>query len=240
MRDAKLVPAVSNAQTYGNCMKSVALISGGIDSFVAAASEKSRGSTVFGLTVNYKQIHNRELGSALKVGNFLNLKEHRFMDIDLSWLPSSLTDKNYVVNKQTTGIPATYVPARNTILISLALAYAEAVDADSIVIGVHSIDYSGYPDCRPEYIEAFQKLIDIGTKKTVEGGRIELRTPLILMKKFEIIQLGISLGLDFSITWSCYKGGPKACGICDSCRIRLEAFRQAGFIDPIEYEKISG
>lgn len=220
-------------------MKTIALISGGIDSFVAAAFEKSKGSTIFGLTVNYRQIHSRELTSALKICDFLKVKEHRLIDIDLSWLPSSLTDKKYIEKKQNSKIPHTYVPARNTILISLALAYAESVDADSIVIGVHSIDYSGYPDCRPQYIKAFQKLIDIGTRKTVEGSRIKLNTPLILMKKSEIIKLGISLGLDFSITWSCYKGGVKACGICDSCRIRLEAFRQAGFDDPIEYKKTS-
>lgn len=220
-------------------MKSIALISGGIDSFVAAALEKSKGSTILGLTVNYRQIHSREMTAALKVCDFLKLKEHMLIDIDLSWLPSSLTDKNYIEKQQNSKIPDTYVPARNTILISLALAYAEAVDADSIVIGVHSIDYSGYPDCRPQYIKAFQKLIDIGTRKTIEGGRIELNTPLILMKKSEIIKLGISLGLDFSITWSCYKGGSKACGICDSCRIRLEAFKQAGIEDPIEYEKTS-
>ncbi|HPC29490.1 MAG TPA: 7-cyano-7-deazaguanine synthase, partial [bacterium] len=166
-----------------------------------------------------------------------NVKEHKFINIDLSWLPSSLTNRDYVEKKHKSGIPSTYVPSRNTILISIALAYAEAIDAESIVVGVHSIDYSGYPDCRPEYIKAFQKLIDAGTRKTIEGGRIELRAPLILMRKSEIIKLGISLGLDFSITWSCYKGGSKACGICDSCKIRLEAFRQAGIVDQIEYEK---
>jgi len=218
-------------------MKSVALISGGIDSFVASAFEKSNGSTIFGLTVDYKQLHRREINSAEKVGKFLNVKEHKFINIDLSWLPSSLTNRDYVEKKHKSGIPSTYVPSRNTILISIALAYAEAIDAESIVVGVHSIDYSGYPDCRPEYIKAFQKLIDAGTRKTIEGGRIELRAPLILMRKSEIIKLGISLRLDFSITWSCYKGGSKACGICDSCKIRLEAFRQAGIVDQIEYEK---
>jgi len=218
-------------------MKSVALISGGIDSFVASAFEKSNGSTIFGLTVDYKQLHKREINSAEKIGKFLNVQEHRFINIDLSWLPSSLTNKDYVEKKHESGIPSTYVPSRNTILISIALAYAEAIDAGSIVVGVHSIDYSGYPDCRPEYIKAFQKLIDTGTRKTIEGGRIDLKTPLILMRKSEIIKLGISLGLDFSITWSCYKGGTKACGICDSCRIRLDAFKQAGIVDPIEYEK---
>ncbi|HPP66358.1 MAG TPA: 7-cyano-7-deazaguanine synthase QueC [bacterium] len=217
-------------------MKTVALISGGIDSFVAAAFEQSRGSIIFGLTVNYEQIHKKELNSALKIGEFLKIKEHKFIHIDLGWLPSSITDKNYIGTNHQKGIPPSYVPARNTILISFALAYAEAIDADSIVIGVHCIDYSGYPDCRPEYIKAFQRILDIGTKKTIEGGRIELKAPLIMMRKSEIIKLGFSLGLDFSITWSCYKGGLKACGICDACRIRLEAFKKAGMPDPIEYE----
>ncbi|HXK45471.1 MAG TPA: 7-cyano-7-deazaguanine synthase QueC, partial [bacterium] len=198
-------------------MKSVTLISGGIDSFVAAAVEKAQGSDIYGLSVNYGQVHGKELVCAKKIGQFLGMKEHRFIDIDLSWLPSSLIDENYRA-KKISKIPATYVPARNIILLSLALAYAESIDADAIVIGVHSIDYSGYPDCRPEFIAAFQNVADTGVKKSVEGGKITIKTPLILMKKSEIVKLGNKLGLDFSITWSCYRGTEKACGECDSCK----------------------
>ncbi|HOK80809.1 MAG TPA: 7-cyano-7-deazaguanine synthase QueC [bacterium] len=217
-------------------MKSVTLISGGIDSFVAAAVEKAQGSDIYGLSVNYGQVHGKELVCAKKIGQFLGMKEHRFIDIDLSWLPSSLIDENYRA-KKISKIPATYVPARNIILLSLALAYAESIDADAIVIGVHSIDYSGYPDCRPEFIAAFQNVADTGVKKSVEGGKITIKTPLILMKKSEIVKLGNKLGLDFSITWSCYRGTEKACGECDSCKIRLAAFADAGLKDPIQYER---
>jgi 7-cyano-7-deazaguanine synthase len=217
-------------------MKSVALISGGIDSFVAAAYEKSKGSILYALSVDYGQIHKKEIESAEKIGKFLEVKQHKFIKIDLSWLPSSLIDRNYKPEKKSE-IPPTYVPARNIIFLSLALAYAESIDADSIIIGVHCLDYSGYPDCRPKFIEAFQKVVDTGIKKSVEGGKIFIRTPLILMKKSEIIKLGAKLGLDFSITWSCYKGEDKACGECDSCKIRIRAFSEAGLKDPIEYRK---
>ncbi|MGB9641997.1 MAG: 7-cyano-7-deazaguanine synthase QueC [Candidatus Ratteibacteria bacterium] len=216
-------------------MKSVALISGGIDSFVAAAVEKAQGSDIYGLSVNYGQVHKKELVCAKKIGQFIGVKEHKFIDIDLSWLPSSLIDENYRERK-ISKIPPSYVPARNIILLSLALAYAEAVDADAIVIGVHSIDYAGYPDCRPEFVEAFQNVVDTGIKKSVEGGKIIIKTPLILMKKSEIVKLGYDLGLDFSITWSCYRGAKKACGECDSCKIRRAAFADAGFKDPVQYE----
>jgi len=217
-------------------MKSVALISGGIDSFVAAAYEKSKGSIIYALSVDYGQIHKKEIESAEKIGKFLEVKQHKFIKIELSWLPSSLIDRNYKPEKKSE-IPPTYVPARNIIFLSLALAYAESIDADSIIIGVHCLDYSGYPDCRPKFIEAFQKVVDTGIKKSVEGGRIFIKTPLILMKKSEIIKLGAKLGLDFSITWSCYKGEDKACGECDSCKIRIRAFSEAGLKDPIGYRK---
>jgi len=217
-------------------MKSVALISGGIDSFVAAAYEKSKGSIIYALSVDYGQIHKKEIESAEKIGKFLEVKQHKFIKIDLSWLPSSLIDRNYKPEKKSE-IPPTYVPARNIIFLSLALAYAESIDADSIIIGVHCLDYSGYPDCRPKFIEAFQKVVDTGIKKSVEGGKIFIKTPLILMKKSEIIKLGAKLGLDFSITWSCYKGEDKACGECDSCKIRIRAFSEAGLKDPIGYRK---
>lgn len=218
-------------------MKSVVLISGGIDSFVAAACEKKAGKEIYGLSVYYGQIHKREIDSAKNVGRFLGVKEHRFIDIDLSWLPSTLTNTAITRKDIHSNIPPSYVPARNIIFLSLALAYAESIDAEAIVIGVHCIDYSGYPDCRPEFIKAFQKVIDTGIKKSVEGGKILIKAPLLRMKKSEIVKLGYSLGLDFSITWSCYKGGTKPCGVCDSCKIRLKAFSEAGYIDPLEYEK---
>ncbi|MCM8822459.1 MAG: 7-cyano-7-deazaguanine synthase QueC [Candidatus Omnitrophica bacterium] len=217
-------------------MKSVVLISGGIDSFVAAAFEKSQGSNLYAITINYGQVHRKEIDCARKIGQFLSVCQHRFLDIDLSWLPSTLTDTEYQRNDSFSEIPPSYVPARNIIFLSLATAYAESLDADSIVIGVHSIDYSGYPDCRREFIETFQMVIDRGIKKSVEGGKIILKTPLLLMKKTEIIKLGINLGADFSITWSCYKGREKACGVCDSCKIRLAAFSKLGLRDPVEYE----
>lgn len=219
-------------------MKSVALISGGIDSFVAAASEKQLGSKIYALSIFYGQLHKKELESAKKIGRFLSVADHRFMSIDLSWLPSSLTDPDYKSESTISTIPPSYVPARNIIFLSLALAYAESIDADAIVLGVHSIDYSGYPDCRPTFIDSFQKVIDTGIKKSIEGKKIVLKTPLLMLRKSEIIKLGLNLGLDFSITWSCYKGGEKACGECDSCRIRFEAFLEAGFEDPAEYENL--
>ncbi|MCM8814437.1 MAG: 7-cyano-7-deazaguanine synthase QueC [Candidatus Omnitrophica bacterium] len=218
-------------------MKSVVLISGGIDSYVAAAFEKSQGNSLYAMTVNYGQVHRKEIECARKIGQFLSVCQHRFIDVDLSWLPSSLTDSSYQGNATFSEIPTSYVPARNIILLSLATAYAESIDADFIVIGVHSVDYSGYPDCRQEFIKAFQKVIDRGIKKSVEGGKIILKTPLLLMKKSEIIKLGLNLKVDFSLSWSCYSGREKACGICDSCRIRLAAFSELGLKDPLEYEQ---
>lgn len=216
------------------------LISGGIDSFVAAAIEKQKGSELYGFSVSYGQLHKKELESAKKIGQFLAVREHRFMNIDLSWLPSSLTNPDYIPETGKSTIPPTYVPARNIIFLSLALAYAESIDADAIVIGVHAIDYSGYPDCRPEFIESFQRVIDTGIKKSVEKKKIILKAPLLTLKKSEIIKIGLNLGLDFSITWSCYKGEEKPCGECDSCKIRLAAFFEAGIKDPVEYKTKGG
>jgi len=218
-------------------MKCVCLISGGLDSFVSAAIAKKEGYELYGLTVNYSQKHKKEIESAKKIAGFLNLKEHRIINLDLSFLSSALTDRDIKIpEKNVTGIPVTYVPARNTIFLALSLAYAENIDADAIFIGVNHIDYSGYPDCRPQYIEAYQKLISLATKKTVEGGKILLKVPLIRLSKTEIILLGGKMDLDFSLTWSCYKGGEKACGRCPSCEIRLKGFQSAGLKDPLPYE----
>ena len=220
-------------------MKAVVLISGGLDSFVSAAVAGKENREVYALTVDYGQRHSREIESAKKIADFLDTKEHRIISLDLSWLPSALTKTSIAVPRDEPdgSIPGTYVPARNTVLISLALAYAESVDAGAIFLGVNSLDYSGYPDCRPEYIAVFQNLINLATKKTVEGRAIILKTPLIHLRKYEIILLGKRLGLDFSFSWSCYDGGEKACGGCASCRIRLKGFEEAGIIDPIPYSE---
>ena len=217
-------------------MKSVCLISGGLDSFVSAGIAKKDGYELYGLTIDYSQKHKKEIKRAKKIAGFLNVKEHRIITLDLSFLSSALTSKSVKIpEKPVTGIPTTYVPARNTIFISLALAYTENVNADAIYLGVNSIDYSGYPDCRPEYIDAYQKIINIATKKTVEGGRILLKTPLINLSKSEIILIGNGMHLDFSLSWSCYRGEGKACGKCPSCIIRLKGFEKAGLKDPIAY-----
>jgi len=215
--------------------KAVCLISGGMDSFVSAAIAKNERYNIYGLTVNYGQKNKRELSSSRKIAEFLKIKRHIITDIDLSWTNSSLTDSRIKIpHKISRGeIPTTYVPARNTIFISTALAFAETVDADAIFIGVNAVDFSGYPDCRPLYVKRFRKLLDVATKKTCGGGKITLCTPLLNMSKEAIIKKGLSLSLDFSITWSCYKGGKNPCGRCPSCIIRARAFASAGVSDPL-------
>lgn len=197
-----------------------------MDSFVSTAIAKKEGYEIYGLTVRYGQKNKKEISSAKKVAGFLRVKRHLITDIDLSWTNSALTDKKIKIpHKITKGeIPATYVPARNTVFISIALAFAETVDADTLFIGVNAMDFSGYPDCRPEYIKRFRKLIDVAVKKTSEGGKIHLKTPLLRMSKTEIVKKGLSLGLDFSVTWSCYKSEKKPCGKCPSCILRDKAF----------------
>jgi len=219
--------------------RAICLISGGLDSFVAAAIAR-KTHEIFGLTVNYSQRHRKEIEAARNIARFLDMRDHRIVSIDLSWVHSALTcPEEPIPERETPGeIPATYVPARNTLLIGLALVYAEDVDADSIYLGINHLDYSGYPDCRPEYLDAFQRLINIATKKTIEGGSITLKAPLINLKKSEIVLLGNRLGLDFSLSWSCYRGGDKACGRCPSCLIRLRGFEEAGLKDPLSYEMV--
>ncbi|MCM8777611.1 MAG: 7-cyano-7-deazaguanine synthase QueC [Candidatus Omnitrophica bacterium] len=206
--------------------RAICLISGGIDSFVAASIAKKDGYEIYALTVDYGQRNRKEILSAKKICKFLKVKRHIITKIDLSWVNSALTDKRVRIPEKVKkgDIPVTYVPARNTIFISLALALAETLNADAIFIGVNSIDFSGYPDCRPLYIKKYQKLIDIATKKTIKGRKIVLKTPLLYMSKAAIIRKGLSLGLDLSITWSCYKSGKKPCGRCPSCIIRKRAF----------------
>ena len=214
--------------------RAVCLISGGMDSFVSAAIAKKEGYKIFCLTVNYNQKARKEIEASKKIAKFLKCEKHLILNFDFSWVKSALTKRKIKIPEKTKkGIPPTYVPARNTILLSIALAYAETIDAEVIFIGVNSVDYSGYPDCRPIFIKNFQKLVDVATKKTVEGGKIKIEAPLLNFSKGEIVKKGIELGLDFSITWSCYRNTKKPCGKCDSCRLREIGFREAGIPDPL-------
>jgi 7-cyano-7-deazaguanine synthase len=221
----------------------VVLLSGGLDSATAAIIAKSEGYNLYGLTIAYGQRHLREVESAKLLAKTLGMCQHRIVDISLREIGgSALTDDILVpVNRSdaeiSTGIPVTYVPARNTIFLSVALGYAEVVKANVIVAGMNQVDYSGYPDCRSEYLESFQRMADLATKAGVEDGiKYQIYTPLINMTKSEIISAGLKLSLDYSLTWSCYNGGEYACGICDSCKIRLAGFSDAGEKDPIKYE----
>ncbi|MBI4317525.1 MAG: 7-cyano-7-deazaguanine synthase QueC [Chloroflexi bacterium] len=223
-------------------MKAVVLLSGGLDSATTLAVAKDEGYDLYGLSFEYGQRHIRELQAAEAVAKFYGCVEWHSVPLSLSlWGGSALTDQIEVPTDRSPadmegGIPVTYVPARNTVFIAYGLAYAEAIDADAIFVGVNAIDYSGYPDCRPEYIHKFQELIDLATKKTVEGGKIELKAPLIGLDKAGIIRLGTRLGVPYHLTWSCYFGGEKACGRCDSCILRLKGFAEAGLVDPVGYE----
>lgn len=222
--------------------KGVILLSGGIDSSTVLAMAADMGYDPHCLTILYGQRHEKEVESARKVAISLGAKEHRIITLpDGMFSGSSLTfDSEVPVNNDLdddTGIPSTYVPARNLVFLSIAVSYAESIDADAVFIGVTEIDYSGYPDCRPEFIEAFTRAETLATKRGVEGNPIQIITPIIRMSKGEIVREGLRLGLDYGLTWSCYKGGEKACGICDTCRYRLKGFKEAGIEDPIKYEE---
>ncbi len=222
-------------------LKCVVLLSGGLDSTTTLAIAIKDGCEVHALSFDYGQRHSRELESAKKIAKYYGVK-HKIIKLNLRAIGgSALTDERIEVPERKLEdiekeIPVTYVPARNTILLSYALAYAEVVDADYIYIGVNALDYSGYPDCRPEYIRAFEEVARLGTKRGVEGKPIRIRTPLIKMTKAEIIRMGMELGVPYELTWSCYRGGEKACGRCDSCLLRLKGFMEAGYEDPLEYE----
>jgi len=223
--------------------KAVCLISGGLDSCATSHIAKNEGYDIFALTFNYHQRHKREIESAKKIAASSNAKNHIIFNLDLSIFGgSSLVDKSNIPEKDQSleeigkKIPTTYVPARNTIFLSIALAYAETLDADAIFIGATATDYSGYPDCRPEFIKAFQDLTNIATKKGVEGKTIKIIAPLLHMSKAEIIKKGLELKAPLDKTWSCYLGGDKACGRCDSCLLRLKGFKEVGARDPIQYE----
>lgn len=220
------------------------LLSGGLDSATCLAIAKSQGFECFCLSLDYHQRHVAELQAANKLARTLGAAAHKTAQLDLSLFGgSALTDNTINVPETGTnpipaGIPVTYVPARNTIMLSLALAWAEVLHAQDIFIGVNALDYSGYPDCRGEYIEAFQKMANLATKSAVEGQKITIHAPLIDMTKAEIIHLGIQLGVDYAMTVSCYQADNQghACGKCDSCRLRREGFTQARIQDPTRYQ----
>jgi 7-cyano-7-deazaguanine synthase len=225
--------------------KAVVLLSGGLDSATSAAMAARDGFELYALSFRYGQRHSVELEAAVRVAKAFNVKEHRIVDIDLTCFASSLLDKSMDVPKNRGGaevsvsIPSTYVPARNTIFLSFALGWAETLGCSDIFIGVNALDYSGYPDCRPEYIAAFEKMANLATKSGVEGVRTIIHAPLIAMSKKEIIKAGIALGVDYSITHSCYDPSLKglACGECDSCLLRKKGFEEAGVEDPTVYGK---
>ena len=222
--------------------RTVCLISGGLDSCVTAYIAKQLDYDIYSLTFSYGQQHNKEIQCAKKISSEVNSKKHIIFKLDLNIFGgSSLFTgkfKNEKKNISEIGkvIPSTYVPARNTIFLSIALAYSEVINAKSIYIGVNSTDYSGYPDCRPEYIKAFQNLTNIATKKTIEGNNIVIKSPLINLSKAQIIKKGYNLNVPFKETWSCYRGSDKACGKCDSCLLRLKGFKESNIKDPISYE----
>ncbi|MFM9912987.1 MAG: 7-cyano-7-deazaguanine synthase QueC [Methylophilaceae bacterium] len=219
--------------------KAVILLSGGLDSATALAIAKSDGFQCYCLSLDYHQRHIAELQAAKRVADALGAAEHRIFQLDLSTFGgSALTDNNIAVPETfAEGIPVTYVPARNTIMLSLALAWAEVLGARDIFIGVNALDYSGYPDCRSEYIAAFEQMANLATKAAVEGQAMKLHTPLIDLTKAEIIKQGVALGVDYSLTVSCYQANSqgKACGVCDSCRFRRQGFATANIPDPTHY-----
>ena len=216
-------------------MKAVCLISGGMDSAVAAAIAKQQGYEIYALSFDYGQRNRKELEASHQIAKWLGGR-HKIIEANLRQIGGSALTDNIEVPEHGEGIPVTYVPARNTIFLSFALAYGEVIDADAIFIGVNAVDYSGYPDCRPEYIEAFQNMANLAIKRGVEGKPIKIVAPLLYMSKAEIVKKGMELGVPFEKTWSCYREGEKACGKCDSCRLRLKAFKEAGYEDPLEYE----
>jgi len=220
--------------------KAVVLLSGGLDSATALAIARDQGYQCYALSIDYGQRHRSELDAARKVAQSLGAVAHQIIKLDLTAFGgSALTDQTIEVptGGAETDIPVTYVPARNTIMLSLALAWAETLQSQDIFVGVNAVDYSGYPDCRPEYIQAFEKMANLATKAGIEGKKLTIHTPLMHLSKKEIIQVGLTLSVDFSLTVSCYQADEagRACGVCDSCRIRKAGFAAANVIDPTSY-----
>jgi 7-cyano-7-deazaguanine synthase len=218
--------------------KAVLLLSGGLDSYTAGAMVKSEGRELHALTVRYGQVHAREIDAARQVAAALDVAQHLELDVPLSKIGGSALVGDGAIPKDrsvsASGIPSTYVPARNTVFLSLAMAWAEVLGADAIVIGVNALDYSGYPDCRRDYLRAFERLAALATKAGVEGRALTIMAPLLELSKAEIIRRGLALGVDYGLTLSCYDPGPegKPCGRCDSCQLRAKGFAAVGAIDP--------
>lgn len=221
-------------------VNAIVLLSGGLDSATVLAGAVARGFACHALSFDYGQRHRAELAAARQVAAALGARAHRIVGIDLAQFGgSALTDAALAVPTQGSGpgIPLTYVPARNTVMLSLSLAWAEVIGARDIFIGVNAVDYSGYPDCRPEYIKAFEAMANLATKAAVEGARMHIHAPLIDLSKAQIIRSGLALGLDYSLTVSCYQADAagRACGLCDACRLRRAGFADAGLADPTRY-----
>ncbi len=219
--------------------KAVVLLSGGLDSATTLAIAKQNGYACYALSIAYGQRHSAELAAAIRIVDAFGVSEHKTLTLDLSIIGgSALTDMHIAVPTQLSeGIPVTYVPARNTLFLTLALGWAEVLGAQDIFIGVNAVDYSGYPDCRAEFIQAFERLANLATKAGVEGRSFRIRTPLLDCSKSEIIRRGLALGVDYALTVSCYSADRegRACGVCDSCRLRKQGFREAGIPDPTVY-----
>jgi len=220
--------------------KAVVLVSGGLDSSTVLAIAKQQGFECYTLSFDYGQRHRSELVAAQNVSNSMNVKQHKIVTLDLATIGgSALTDTNIQVPEhETSGIPVTYVPARNTVFLSIALGWAEVLGANDIFVGVNAVDYSGYPDCRPNYIDAFEQMANLATKAGVEGNKLTIHAPLIELTKAQIISIGIDHGVDYSATISCYQAAVDgtACGVCDSCRLRKQGFLEAGIKDPTRYQ----
>jgi len=224
-----------------NKKKALVLLSGGLDSLTTLAIAQHQGFECYALSFDYGQRHNAELEAAAKIAANYRVTEHKIINLGLGAIGgSALTDTSIAVpHSLQPGIPVTYVPARNTIFLAFALSWAEVLNLRDIFIGVNAVDYSGYPDCRPEFIQAFQNLANLATKAGAEGGRFTLHTPLISLSKAQIISKGIDFGLDYAQTVSCYAADHqgRACGVCDACRLRKTGFQQAGFADPTRYQQ---
>jgi len=219
-------------------MNAVVLLSGGLDSTVTMAIAISKGYDVIGLSFRYGQRHTKELESARNVCDHYKA-DHRIVDLDLSSFNSALVNERLEVpmdrEDMSSEIPITYVPSRNIVFLSIASGLAESIGADSVFIGANAVDYSGYPDCRPEFFEAFESMLGKGTKAGVEGRQIKVETPILHESKSSIVRIGKGLKAPLHLTWSCYNGGEKACGRCDSCKLRLKGFEDAGYMDEIQY-----